>query len=250
MITALSMEFYKIRCRRIGLTVFMIMGVQFMWALWAMRNMDAHKLSQGWMYCIYIFSQINCIMMPIVVAVVASRLSDIEHKGCTLKLLKTIMPDHQLFMAKFLCGTFYMIITVILQIGIMVFMDNLRGFTQEFPIGYFFYYILFTLLTNLTLLLLQFIFSLLFINQMIAFIIAIAGAFLGLYSLFVSENIARFVLWGYYGLLSPVRIDWNRSTRILNLYWTSIPLRECFILLGVFVLLYIIGKKLFIGKEI
>lgn len=249
MITALSMEFYKIRHRKIGLTVAMMIGMQFMWALWAMRNMDVHELSQGWMSCLYSFSQLNCIMMPIIVAVIASRLSDIEHKGNTLKLLKTIMPGSQLFTAKFLCGAFYMIITVILQLGIIIFIGHLRGFTQEFSFGYFEYYALFTLVINLTLLLLQLILSLLFVNQMIAFVIAIAGAFLGLYSLFF-ESISRFVLWGYYGLLSPVRMNWDKNTRVVDFYWSSVPLGECLILLVIFVLLYIIGKKLFIRKEI
>lgn len=249
MITALSMEFYKIRRRKIGVTVAMMVAVQFMWALWANRNMNPHQLSQGWMSCLYSFSQINCIMMPFIAAVVGSRLSDIEHKGNTLKLLKSIMPSSELFMSKFLCGAFFMVITVILQIGIIIFIGNLKGFTQEFPLGYFFYFALFTLLVNLALLLLQLILSLFFVNQMVGFIIAIAGTFLGLYSLFF-KSVTRFVLWGYYGLLSPVGMNWDKNTRVVDLYWTNIPYAELLILVMILALLYIIGKKLFIGKEI
>lgn len=250
MITALSMEFYKIRHRKIGLTVAMMIGVQFMWALWSMRNMDIHKLSQGWKYSIYLFSQLNCIMMPIVIGVIASRLSDIEHKGNTIKLLKTIISDNKIFMAKFLCGTFYMIITVILQVGIIIFFAKLKGFSENFSIGYISYYVLYTLIINTTLLLLQLIFSLIFINQMIGFVIAIGGAFLGLFSLFFSKAVTRLVLWGYYGLLSPLKMDYDTKTRIFNLYWTSIPLTEFAILIVTFVLLYIAGKEIFKRKEI
>ncbi|WP_315076651.1 ABC transporter permease [uncultured Clostridium sp.] len=241
------MEFYKIRHRKVGLTVAIMIGVQFMWALWAMRHMDVHKLSQGWMYSIYSFSQLNCIMMPIVIGVIASRLSDIEHKGNTIKLLKTIISDNKIFMAKFLCGEFYMIIIAILQVGIIIFFAKLKGFSGNFPIGYISYY---TLIINLTLLLLQLIFSLIFINQMIGLVIAIGGALLGLFSLFFSKTIARLVLWGYYGLLSPVKMDWDIKTRIVNLYWISIPLTEFAILIGIFILLYIAGKEIFKRKEI
>ena len=245
----LSMEFYKIRHRKIGLTVAMMMIVQFMWALWAIKDKDGHQLSQIWMYSLYTFSQINCIMMPILVAVIASRLSDIEHKGSTLKLLKTIMPGSKLFMAKFLCGTFYMVISVILQIGIIIFIGYLRGFNEKIPLGYFGYYASFTLVVNLTLLLLQLILSLIFVNQMIAFIIAIVGSFLGLYSLFLS-NAAKFVLWSYYVVLSPVGMDWDKSTRIFSLHWVNIPYMEFCLVILIFILMYGIGKRLFIRKDI
>jgi hypothetical protein len=248
MITALSMEFYKIRHRKVGLTVAMMIGVQFLWALWAMNKMSEHELSQGWMSSIYSFSQLNCIMMPILVAIVASRLSDIEHKGATIKLLKTLMPSNRLFTAKFLCGAVFMVITVILQTAIILFIGYTQGITQQFPLGYFSYFIFFTLLVDLTLLVLQLILSLLFLNQMVGFIIAIAGAFLGLYSLFFS-NVGNFVLWGYYVILSPVRMNWDRASRIVDYYWSTIPLVQLTILIITFILFHILGQKLFTEKE-
>lgn len=249
MIKALSMEFYKVRHRKVGLTVLAVIAVQFMFALWNMKYKNTHELSQGWMDSFYTFSSINCIFMPMLAAVIGSRLSDIEHKGNTLKLLKAIMPGKQLFAAKFLCGGFYMFITIFLQAGIMIFIGNLRGITQEFPYGYFCYYVLFTTIINLTLLLLQLMLSLQFVNQTIAFAVAIVGTFLGLYSLFF-ENAARYVIWGYYMVLSPVRMDWNKSTQIVKFYWSSIPLFEFLALLICFCLLFIIGKNIFIRKEL
>lgn len=249
MIKALSMEFYKIRRRRVGLTVLAVIIIQFMYGLWQMNYKDAHQLSQGWMECFYKFSTINCIFMPMLSSVIASRLSDIEHKGNTLKLLKVIMPSKELFKAKFLCCGFYMLIATLLQVGIMIFIGKLRGITELFPVGYFFYYALFTLIINLTLVLLQLILSLQFKNQVIAFAVAITGIFLGLYSLFF-ENAGKYVLWSYYAILSPSKMNWDKSTRMVNFYWSGIPLKEFLILILVAVLLYIIGKKLFIRKEL
>lgn len=248
MIKSISMEFYKIRHRKIGLTVLAVIIVQLMYALWKMKYTNSHDLSQGWMDCIYSFATINCIMMPMLVTVISSRLSDIEHKGNTFKLLMAVMPRKQLFLSKFLCGGFYLLISVLLQVGIMICIGEQRGITQEFPYWYFCYYTLITFLVNLTLLLLQLILSLQFANQMITFCITIGGTFLGLYSLFF-ENAAKYVLWAYYMLLSPVRMNWDESTRIVNFYWSSIPLYEFFALLISLVLLYIIGNKLFIRKE-
>jgi hypothetical protein len=141
-----------------------------------------------------------------------------------------------------------MAIMVLLQIGTIIFTGYLRGFTQQFPLNYLGYFAVFTFLVNLTVVLLQFILSLLYINQMIAFIVAITGSFLGLYSLFF-KNIAKFVLWGYYGVLAPVGMNWDRATRKVDLYWASIPVGEILLLFITFIVLYIVGKKLFIEKE-
>ncbi|AGX43104.1 ABC transporter permease [Clostridium saccharobutylicum] len=249
MIKALSMEFYKIRHRKIGLTVLVIVMVQFIIASYSINKMKSYELEQGWMYLILLFSEINCFFMPITVAVISSRLSDIEHKGNTFKLLNAVMPASQLFVGKFLCGAVYIGIINIFQVGFMILSGNLKGFTEEFSIDYFFYYILITFIVNLTLLLLQLIISLIFSNQIISFVVAITGTLLGAFSMLIG-SIAKFVPWGYYCELAPVRMNWDKDTRIIDLYWTNIPYGEVIALLIIFILLYTFGKQLFVRKEI
>lgn len=77
------MEFRKIRRRKVWVIVAALISVQILWSLWEIDRMDAHDLSQGWMYFLYQFPLLNSIMMPVIAAVVASRLCDIEHKGQT-----------------------------------------------------------------------------------------------------------------------------------------------------------------------
>ena len=140
MIKELSMEFYKIRHRKVGLTVLAIIAVQFFVAAYSIKRMKPYELSQGWMYSLLLFAQLNCFFMPIALTVIGSRLSDIEHKGNTFKLLESIMPSSKLFTSKFLCGSVYILIAVIMQIVFIIFAGHLKGFTQEFPSGYFIYY--------------------------------------------------------------------------------------------------------------
>ncbi|HBQ86615.1 MAG TPA: ABC transporter permease, partial [Syntrophomonas sp.] len=113
MIKALSVEFQKIRHRRVWAIVAALILVQMLWSLWGIQRMDAHDLYQGWMYFLYQLPLLNSIMMPVIAAVVASRLCDIEHKGQTFKLLNTVMPAQRLFAAKFVCGALYMLATVL-----------------------------------------------------------------------------------------------------------------------------------------
>ena len=84
---------------------------------------------------------------------------------------------------------------------------------------------------------------------MIAFFIAIAGSFLGLFSLFFGGIVSKIILWGYYGTLSPVKMNWDKCTRIVQFYWAQIPVSDLLILITTFILLYLLGLKIFKLKE-
>lgn len=250
MIKALTMEFHKIRRRRIWAIVTALILVQMLWSLWGVRRMDAHDLAQGWMYFLYQFPLLNSIMMPVIAAVVASRLCDIEHKGQTLKLLETIMPAGHLFTAKFLCGALYMLATVLLQLAVIIAVGYAVEFEGNVPLDKLLYYLLFTTAVNLTILLLQQVLSLLIKNQMVALTVGIIGNFAGLFIMYFPQSLERFLLWGYYGVLMFVGMDWNRATRITNFYYVPVDWAGFITLIIMFCLIYIIGRALFIRKEI
>lgn len=247
---AVAMEFNKVRRRKVWLIVALMISVQLVWALWAFRNMNALDLKQGWQYCLYRFPMLNAIMVPVIAAVVASRLSDVEHKGNTLKLLKTIMPAGQLFDAKFLCGSVYILAAVVLQVLIMVISGHLKGFEGAVPVSRLGYYLLFTTAVSLTILLLQQVLSLLFANQMVPLTVGLIGGFAGLFIMFFPQNLERFILWGYYGVLMFVRLDWQQATRICHYYWSPIDWTGFITLVVIFCAIYIIGRSLFVRKEI
>lgn len=247
---AFIMEFHKIRRRKIWIVVAALIAVQLMWALWAFRNMDERDLQQGWMYCLYEFPILNAIMMPVIAAVVASRLCEIEHRGQTFKLLETVMPAGRLFDAKFLCGAVYMTAAAVLQLLVIVIAGNAKGFKGNAPMTMFGYYLLFTIAVNLTILLFQQVLSLLFANQMVPLSIGLIGGFAGLFILYLPQNYAKFILWGYYGVLVFVGMDWDRATRITDFYWLPVNWAGFAALLGIFCAIYLIGRTLFVRKEL
>jgi len=247
---AIAMEFYKIRHRQVWLIVAFMLGIQLLWALWSFSRMDTLDLKQGWQFCLSHFPIVNAIMMPVIAAVVASRISDIEHKGNTIKLLKTVMPAGSLFDAKFICGSSYMLAAVLLQFVMSVISGYLKGFAGAPPISRLGFYFLFTAAVTLTILLLQQVLSLLFVNQMIPFTIGLTGGFAGLFSLFFPQALEKFVLWGYYGVLMFVRLDWHPATRVANYYWSPVDWSGFITLIAVFCVIYMIGRSLFVRKEI
>jgi len=249
MIKALAVEFQKIRRRKVWVIVAVMILIQMLLSLWGVRGMDAHDLSQGWMHFFFQLPLLNSIMMPVIAAVVASRLGDIEHKGQTFKLLNTVMPIRRLFAAKFLCGALYMLAAVLLQLVVIVAVGFAVGFEGSPPFDKLLYYLLITMAVTLTILLLQQVLSLLFKNQMIPLSVGIIGGFAGLFILFFPQSLERFLLWGYYGVLIFVRMDWDSVTRITNFQYVPIDWAGFIVLIIMFCAIYIIGRALFIRKE-
>lgn len=246
---ALVVEFQKIRRRRVWAIVAALIFVQMLWSLWGVQRMDAHDLSQGWMYFLYQLPLLNSIMMPVIAAVVASRLCDIEHKGQTFKLLNTVMSARRLFAAKFICGALYMLATVLLQLIVIVAVGCAAGFEGNPPPDKLLYYLLFTTVINLTILLLQQVLSLLFKNQMIPLTVGIIGSFAGLFIMFFPQSLERFLLWGYYGVLMFVGMNWDRATRITDFYYVPVDWAGFIALIIMFYAIYIIGSALFVREE-
>lgn len=246
---ALILEFEKTRRRKVWLIVAAILLVQTVWSLWSIGRMDAQKLAHGWMFFLYQFPLLNAIMMPVLAAVVASRLCDMEHKGHMLKLLHTVMPAGRLFNAKYLCGALYMLAAGVLQTAVMLAVGYLWGFAGNPPLAKLLVYLLFTTAVNLALLLLQQTLSFLFVNQMVPLTVGLMGGLVGLFMMFFPPIWERFLLWGYYGVLMLVGMNWDSSTRISSFYYTPVDWAGFGTLLLMMCIMYILGRTLFVRKE-
>jgi hypothetical protein len=246
----LAMEFQKIRRRKLWLTVAVMLGAQCLWGFWSFRNIAPQRLYQGFRMCLYHFPMLNAIMMPVIIAVVASRLCDVEHKGQTLKLLQTVMPAGRLFDAKFLCGALYIIAAGLAQVIMIIIIGNVNGFLEPLPADRLFFYLVFTTAVNLTILVLQQVLSLLFVNQMVPLAVGLIGSFAGLFSMFFPQGFQKLILWGYYGVMIQVGMNWDKDTRIVDLYYVPIDWTG-FLLLGMmFVVIYMAGRMIFVRKEL
>ncbi len=147
---SLRMEFFKCRRRRLWLPLLIMMAAQLAWGLYSMRDLSAKELQQGWAIILYNFPMLNAMMTPVIAAVVASRMADIEHKGQTLKLLETVQRTGALFDSKFICGAVYMTLFVLVQIAVILCFGMISGFHGAPPLDKIGEYFAATLLTTLT----------------------------------------------------------------------------------------------------
>ena len=85
----LALEFCKCRRRKLTLVCAGLLAAQLLWFGAYLTRQDAEALAQGWMLLLYNLAMVDAIMLPIGVAVIASRSCELEHRGHTLKLLET-----------------------------------------------------------------------------------------------------------------------------------------------------------------
>lgn len=245
----LTLEFSKLKRRKILLTIFLLLAAQFIWGLWSAKIHSRHGSGDIWAYLVYFYATINSLFMPILIAVLASRISDLEHKGSTFKMLLTQVSPAKLYSAKFMCC---IILAAIASIGQMI-MITLTGFMAHSPEAYPAKLILFhglsTLTASIPITALQLGISMLIANQMFALTAGLAGGFIGIMSMFFETGISKLFLWSYYFHLSaatPKFIDNSSMTVLINY---SINIGSIIFVLISGVILYLLGSVYFSKKE-
>ena len=142
----------------------------------------------------------NVLIFPIVMAVLASRLWDMEVKGSTWKLLYTLQSRRSLFLGKALFGIMEVLLVTFLEMGGVFLTGKIYGYTEAFPISQLFY------LTGCTLA----------VELMLFF-----GAFLlmltGLFSAFMPKVVSYFVPWGYFVPLGTYEVaNWDQAAHTVT----------------------------------
>ena len=75
------------------------------------------KLANGYSALLYSLPIIEAILMPVLMAVLASRLWDMEIKGNTAKLLYTLQSRRSLFAGKAVFGVLEVLLVTVLETG-------------------------------------------------------------------------------------------------------------------------------------
>ena len=246
----LKIELMKIKRRSVWLVLLALWVIQSLYLFWGTMNLEEKK--QGWLMILYQLPLLNGIMMPTVMAVMASRLTDTEHKGNMWKLLETIQQKNRIYWNKALCGFLFILSFCILQMLSALIAGIYKGYEGMPEFWAYGLYFTETFCISLGLYLLQMMLSVIFQNQMIALAIGLCGSMAGLFLMFMPQwKILRYlIIWGNYGATMFVGGDWNRETRITTFYYMNIDkIAVCLSILWIFVF-YFIGKRLFTRMEV
>ncbi len=246
----LFLEFYKVQRQKIWYMLAGLWLAQLGWSLWAMQSYMAKGYQELWPYILLQISQINCLVMPIFIAILASRLCDMEHKGQTFRILHTLVEPRNSYVAKYFCNAFFILLAAAGQALSMTLVGILWHFPGSIPLFHILAFFTTTSLVSLCLLALQQALSLLIPNQMISLVAGVIGGFLGLMALFFPPAIQKCFPWSYYTGLSTIQSTYDLLNKTLHLQYTSLDLPAALCILVIALFLFYIGQKIFQEKEV
>ena len=180
----------------------------------------------------------------------ASRLSDLEHKGNTYKQLKTLRRASVLFDAKVVCGLLFVAAISIGQISFLLILGYCHHYTGNPDIHYYITALVLNFACCFSLYLLQLDLSLLFFNQMIPLVAGLCGSLLGLILMYI--KMYSFLPWGGNLSTALVRIEWNQDTGISSYFYRVFSPVETAAVVCVFlwiIIFYLAGRILFTRRE-
>ncbi len=246
----LAVEKLKTRRRGLWLIPAAVLAFLVVWTMWAYRDLSADDLQQGYSALLFQLPMLNTIFLPLMIAVISSRVCDMEIKGNTLKLLCTMQHHSTLYNCKLLYSVKYLLWFCLGETCLVLGAGRFLHFTEILPWPILMLSFVNTLSAGMAVLILQQTLSLWSDNQLFPLIIGLAGSFLGLFSLYFPDRISQFVLWNYFAAFTPIRMDWDRATRVETYYQIPFPTMKFVLFLIFTIALYLFGKRLFHRKEL
>lgn len=245
----LQAEHLKIRHTKAFLVPLGFLGFELLWMLWQIRSMTQKDLLSGYPMFFYQLPLMNAILLPLMISVIASRICDMEVKGDTLKILYTLQRQERFFDCKYLNSLGYLFIFTAGQGGLLLFFGMTKDF-GGFRSGDFFLYLLVTFTVSAVILAIQQTLSLMSENQLLPLGTGLAGSFLGLFSMFFPDPVARLVLWGYYAVFATVGMDWDKDTRISTYYEIPFPTGRFVLFLAAGICIFLVCRSIVTKKEV
>lgn len=247
-----STEWFKAKRRKLYLAPAALLVIQLFWLFWALRDPDPEVIAQGYLLILYNAPLINGIMMPTIMAVLASRLADVEHKGQTFKLLNTLQRPSSLYWAKAGCGAAYILGFCLIQITMLLLMGRVLGYTDSPDLWAYGLYFAQTLVISLEIFLLQLDLSLGVRNQAFSLGVGLCGSMAGLFLMFMPQwPLLRLLTpWGHFGATMFVGNMWSAETPVISLYYMPVDWVGCFMALVGLVLFAVVGRTILARKEV
>lgn len=213
MIKLLGLEYFKIRRKKIGIMMILFLVVELLWASMSISRSIANNPDHAvWESIFFSISSMNGLFMPMITAVVVSRICDMEHKGSTWKMLvATNVGRGRLYTAKYICTNSLILYGIMVQALFIIVFGLIKEFPGTVPIDLLFRFIGGTLLTTLAVTALQQWISFAVKNQAFALCLGMLGGFIGMTAGLFPAAVRHLFIWSYYLELSPVTYRYAES---------------------------------------
>lgn len=250
----IGLEYFKIRRKGIWLMMVLFLSVELLWVAMSISlSISRNPGHAVWESILFSTASMNGLFMPILSAIIVSRICDMEHKGATWKMLSaTNVGRGKLYGAKFLCAASLLAAGLLVQVAFLAALGVLKGFPGAPPAGLLASFAAGSFAATLAVAALQQWLSLGICNQAFALCAGMLGGFIGMTAGLFPAAARRIFIWSYYVDLSPVAYEFVEPTGSGSLgaggssgsFFTQQPLSVGLlaIALGVAGLLYFAGS--------
>ncbi|MBE9916938.1 ABC transporter permease subunit [Paenibacillus donghaensis] len=214
MIKALSLEYYKIRRKRVWGMLTLFLAAEMVWAALSISiSISRSADNAAWEALIFSLSSMNGLFLPIISAIVVSRICDMEHKGNTWKMLMTThLGLKHVYAAKYVCANSLILYGIIAQALFITGFGLYKSIPGPLPLSLLLHYVAGTLLTTLIITALQQWLSLTVKNQAFALCLGMLGGFIGTAASLFPAGIRHLLVWSYYMDLGPITYIYEASS--------------------------------------
>ncbi|MDQ0723061.1 ABC transporter permease [Paenibacillus xylanexedens] len=211
---ALSLEYYKIRRKRIWVMLSLFLAAEMIWASMSMSiSISRSAANASWEALIFSIASMNGLFLPIISAIVVSRICDMEHKGNTWKMLMTTnIGRNHVYTAKYICANSLILYGILAQAVFIVGFGLSKNISGPLPFSLLMQFVIGTLLTTLAITALQQWLSLTVRNQAFALCLGMLGGFIGTTSGLFPAGVRHLFIWSYYMDLNPVTYIYSATS--------------------------------------
>ncbi|WBW50467.1 ABC transporter permease [Peptoniphilus equinus] len=202
---------------------------------------------QAWYHTFYAMPLINTLILSILMAVLASQSVDMEHRGLMWNLLSTLEDRASIYLGKLLYGFIHLSWFCLLQMVMVILMGIKLGYDGNIPFSVIGSTFLAELVSGMIVYQLQCLLSLFFPSQFAALSIGFGGTLAGFFLAYVSTT--AWTPWSVLLSLSPIGMDYQRSSRTVTLFLHQITLSEILTALLYLVSIFLLGLYIFTKTE-
>ncbi len=223
------------------LFLFIDMGIVLMTAFDSNFQSTINKPeSYPWLQLMDSYLIAKTIFMPTLLAVITSRVADIENRGDMWKVLKTSgWTMEEIFDIKFLSIFLKYIIFQILEGILLVLVGRRVGITMPIPVERLTVTLISIIAISFAIMTIHYFLAIRYENQLIGLALSVCGSLSGIIGIFLPLGISRFILYSYYAHLISTEFvkigkdQWGLKLVPMRLY----PLLVS-VLLGIFVFIW------------
>lgn len=211
---SISLEFFKLKHKHLFLMITLLISVEIAWAFISVSmSISRNPSTVGWKDIIMTIASMNGLFLPIISAVVASRICDMEHKGNTWKLLiSASVKRSYIYAAKYTCACLLLLYASVIQVFAIAVFGTVNSFEHPLPFFLLLRFLGGTMLTSIVIIALQQWVSLAVKNQSFALCLGMIGGFIGMTADLFPAMILPLFIWSYYTGLCPVTYSYLNNS--------------------------------------